>query len=97
MDAEETARDRPRRTRAAVTRDSALAFAEATQNVGGDLTTTPHGGRAVATGRRSDPSLYDFGLATYDTGDTSDQSLSKGFIEIFGLSGKIAAKREQTR
>ncbi|MGO4757613.1 argininosuccinate synthase, partial [Streptomyces sp. 2MCAF27] len=44
--------------------------------------------------RRSDQSLYDFNLATYDTGDTFDQSLSKGFIEIFGLSSKIAAGRD---
>ena len=27
---------------------------------------TLHGGRAVVTGRRSEASLYDFGLATYD-------------------------------
>ncbi|CAM5463759.1 hypothetical protein SANTM175S_00571 [Streptomyces antimycoticus] len=38
--------------------------------------------------------LYDFNLATYDSGDTFDQSLSKGFIEIFGMSSKIAAKRD---
>jgi argininosuccinate synthase len=55
---------------------------------------TLHGGRAVVTGRRSEASLYDFNLATYDTGDTFDQSLSKGFIELFGMSSKIAAKRD---
>ena len=41
---------------------------------------TLHGGRAVPTGRRSDASLYDFGLATYDAGDTFDQGLAKGFV-----------------
>jgi argininosuccinate synthase len=56
---------------------------------------TLHGGRAVVTGRRSAASLYDFNLATYDTGDTFDQSLAKGFIELFGLPSKMAAVRDQ--
>ena len=55
---------------------------------------TLHGGRAVVTGRRSEASLYDFNLATYDTGDTFDQSLAKGFVELWGLPSKIAAKRD---
>ncbi len=58
---------------------------------------TPHGGRAVVTGRKSPEPLHGSDLATYDTGDTFDQSLSKGFIEIFGTSGKIAAKRELSK
>ncbi|MEV5239343.1 argininosuccinate synthase [Streptomyces cinnamoneus] len=69
-------------------------IAEANEHVSGDIRMTLHGGRAVVTGRRSEKSLYDFNLATYDTGDTFDQSMSKGFIEIFGLSSKIAAKRD---
>ncbi|MFD5316263.1 argininosuccinate synthase [Streptomyces sp. NPDC127098] len=68
--------------------------AEANQHVSGDIRMTLHGGRAVVTGRKSAQSLYDFSLATYDTGDTFDQSLSKGFIEIFGMSSKIAARRD---
>lgn len=67
---------------------------EANQYVSGDIRLVLHGGRAVVNGRRSDQSLYDFNLATYDTGDTFDQSMSKGFIEIFGLSSKIAARRD---
>ncbi|OPF79978.1 argininosuccinate synthase [Streptomyces antioxidans] len=67
---------------------------EANEQVSGEVRMTLHGGRAVVTGRRSHTSLYDFHLATYDTGDTFDQSLSKGFIEIFGMSSKIAAKRD---
>ena len=55
---------------------------------------TLHGGRAVVTGRRSASSLYDFNLATYDEGDTFDQSPAKGFIELWGLSSKIAAGRD---
>ena len=50
--------------------------------------------RATVTGRRSDQSLYDFNLATYDEGDSFDQSLAKGFVELWGLPSKIAAKRD---
>ncbi|GAA1384501.1 argininosuccinate synthase [Kitasatospora putterlickiae] len=67
---------------------------EANQHVSGDIRMVLHGGRAVVNGRKSEQSLYDFNLATYDTGDTFDQSMSKGFIEIFGLSSKIAARRD---
>ncbi|MBY8882850.1 argininosuccinate synthase [Actinacidiphila acidipaludis] len=69
-------------------------IAEANQHVSGEIRMVLHGGRAVVNGRKSATSLYDFNLATYDTGDTFDQSLSKGFIEIFGMSSKIAAKRD---
>ncbi|MFE2479215.1 argininosuccinate synthase [Streptomyces sp. NPDC059389] len=67
---------------------------EASRHVTGDVRMTLHGGRAVVTGRKSDESLYDFNLATYDSGDTFDQSKAQGFIEIFGLSSKIAARRD---
>jgi argininosuccinate synthase len=68
--------------------------AETQQHVTGDIRMTLHGGRAVVTGRRSEQSLYDFNLATYDTGDTFDQSLAKGFIELWGLPSKLAAARD---
>jgi argininosuccinate synthase len=67
------------------------------EHVSGDIRMTLHGGRAVVTGRRSGESLYDFALATYDTGDTFDQSLAKGFIDLWGLPSKIAAKRDQRK
>jgi argininosuccinate synthase len=49
----------------------------------------------VVTGRRSPAALYDYALATYDTGDAFDQSLAKGFVELFGLPSKIAADRDR--
>jgi argininosuccinate synthase len=52
------------------------------------------GGRATVTGRRSAHSLYDFNLATYDAGDTFDQSLARGFVQLWGLPSKIAAQRD---
>ncbi|TSD98019.1 argininosuccinate synthase [Skermania sp. ID1734] len=70
-------------------------LAETQQHVTGDIRLTLHGGNAVVTGRRSEHSLYDFNLATYDEGDTFDQSLARGFVQIHGLSSKVAAKRDQ--
>ncbi|MFI6036635.1 argininosuccinate synthase [Streptomyces sp. NPDC051315] len=67
---------------------------EAGRHVCGDIRMTLHGGRAVVTGRRSQTSLYDFDLATYDTGDTFDHAAAKGFIDIHSLSSKIAARRD---
>ena len=67
---------------------------EASIPVSGEIRMILHGGRAVPTGRRSDGALYDFGLATYDEGDTFDQSLAKGFVELWGLPSKIAARRD---
>jgi argininosuccinate synthase len=70
-------------------------FIDDTQRyVSGEVRVVLHGGRATVTGRRSDASLYDFSLATYDTGDTFDQSAAKGFIEIYGLTSKLSAARD---
>ncbi len=66
---------------------------EANEHVTGDVRLTLHAGRAVVTGRRSDHSLYDYELATYDSGDTFDQSMSRGFVELWGLPAKVAARR----
>jgi argininosuccinate synthase len=71
------------------------AFIDHTQQVvSGEIRMTLQAGQATVTGRKSDQSLYDFDLATYDTGDTFDQSMAKGFIELWSLPGKIAAKRD---
>ncbi len=67
---------------------------ESSASVSGDIRMTLHGGRSVVTGRRSAESLYDYSLATYDTGDAFDQSLSKGFVELWSLPSKIAAQRD---
>ncbi|MFE9658008.1 argininosuccinate synthase [Micromonospora sp. NPDC006431] len=67
---------------------------DAQQHVSGEVRLTLHGGRATVTGRRSEASLYDFGMATYDTGDTFDQSLAKGFVQLWGLPSRMAAARD---
>ena len=54
-------------------------------------------GNCTVTGRKSDFSLYDYGLATYDAADTFNHKAAKGFIDLYGLSTKVWAKnrREQ--
>ena len=77
-------------------KESLDAFIASTQQcVTGEIRMTLHAGRAVVTGRQSEASLYDFDLATYDEGDTYDQSLAKGFVEIWGMPSRIAAARDQ--
>jgi argininosuccinate synthase len=77
-------------------RHSLEAFMQAaSQNVTGDIRLRLAGGQAVVTGRRSPAGLYDYSLATYDTGDTFDQQLARGFVELFGLPSKIAADRDR--
>lgn len=73
--------------------DSFIATSQ--QHVSGEIRLVLQGGRAVVTGRRSNESLYDFNLATYDEGDSFDQDLAKGFVQLWGLPSKIAAKRDQ--
>lgn len=71
------------------------AFVEHTQqHVSGDIRLVLHGGHITVNGRRSGESLYDFNLATYDEGDSFDQSAAKGFVQLHGLSSKISAKRD---
>lgn len=67
---------------------------ESQKHVSGEIRMTLHGGRAVVTGRRSEASLYDFSLATYDEGDLFDQSLAKGFVDLWGLPSRLAAARD---
>jgi argininosuccinate synthase len=67
---------------------------DANAHVTGDVRMTLSGGRAVVTGRRSEHSLYEYEWATYDSGDVFDQSLAKGFVELWGLPSKMAARRD---
>lgn len=77
-------------------KDSLDAFIDESQkHVTGDIRLVMHGGNITVNGRRSDESLYDFNLATYDEGDSFDQTLAKGFVQLHGLSSKINAQRDQ--
>ncbi len=68
--------------------------ADTQEHVSGEIRMVLHGGHIAVNGRRSAESLYDFNLATYDEGDTFDQSAAKGFVHVHGLSSKIAARRD---
>ncbi len=72
--------------------DAFIASSQA--HVTGEVRLVLSAGTCTVTGRRSDASLYDFDLATYDAGDTFDQSLAKGFVELWGLPSRIAARRD---
>ena len=49
-------------------------------------------GQAVAVGRRSPQSLYDFGLATYETGDQFDHDAAVSFIKLFSQGLRTQAR-----
>ena len=65
------------------------------ENVTGDIRMVMHAGSIVVNGRRSGQSLYDFDLATYDTGDAFDQTAAKGFVQLHGLSTQISNQRDR--
>lgn len=72
------------------------AFVDNTQeHVSGDIRMVLHAGTATVNGRRSKESLYSFDLATYDTGDTFDQTAAKGFVQLHGLSTQISNQRSR--
>ena len=74
------------------------AFLQTTQQcVTGLVRLKFYKGTCTVTGRKSDFSLYDYGLATYDAADTFNHQSAKGFIDLYGLSTRVWAKnrREQ--
>ena len=52
-------------------------------------------GTCTVVGRRSEYSLYDYNLATYDEGDTFNRDSVAGFIEQWGLPSKVWAKHRK--
>jgi argininosuccinate synthase len=66
-------------------------FIDATQNrVSGKVRLKMEKGSLRVVGRESEYSLYRNDLATYATGSTFDQSLAKGFVELWGLQSVVA-------
>jgi argininosuccinate synthase len=49
-------------------------------------------GSAKVVGRKSPVSLYDYGLATYDTADVFDHGSAVGFISVWGLPTRVYAR-----
>ena len=69
------------------------AFVESSQrHVCGTVRIKLFKGASMVTGRKSPKSLYRYDLATYDKGDTFNQSAAMGFIEIWGLGLQTQTK-----
>ncbi|HEY8139719.1 MAG TPA: argininosuccinate synthase [Nitrososphaera sp.] len=66
-------------------------FIDATQvRVSGKVRLKMQRGSLRVVGRESEHSLYRNDLATYAAGSTFDQSMAKGFVELWGLQSIIA-------
>ncbi|MCX5677883.1 MAG: argininosuccinate synthase [Candidatus Omnitrophica bacterium] len=64
-------------------------FVDETQDkVNGTVRLKLHKGRCSIAGRKSPDSMYKKSLATYEEGDLFDQSLAKGFLDLWGLPYK---------
>jgi argininosuccinate synthase len=73
--------------------DAINAFVEASQKtVSGTVKVKLFKGNATVIGRKSNQSLYQHDLATYDEGDQFDHQAAVGFIKIFGLPLAVNSK-----
>jgi argininosuccinate synthase len=74
------------------------AFVEESQRyVTGEVRLRLEPGRCYVVGRRSDYSLYDYGLATYEAEDTFNHTDSEGFVKLWGLGVQTWASRQSAR
>ena len=74
-------------------REPLCAFIDSTQEyVTGTVRVKLFKGNATVVGRKSPYSLYDTGLSTYAEGDVFDHNSATGFIYVWGLPGRTAAK-----
>ncbi len=78
-------------------RRSLDAFVEEAQaDVTGEVRLKLFKGSATVNGRRSPRSLYEHDLATYGEEDVFDQSLSRGFVRLWGLPLEVEGRRSDT-
>jgi len=68
------------------------------EHVSGTVMVKLYKGNAMVIARQSPYSTYDYEVATYEAVSTFDQSLAKGFVELWGfptvLSSKLRFRRE---
>ncbi len=74
--------------------DIAAYVASTQRHVTGSVRVRLQRGQATVVSRQAEESLYDRGLATYDRGDTYDQSAAIGFINIWGLQTRVQARQQ---
>ena len=71
------------------------AFVDSSQrHVTGEVRLHLEPGSCVVTGRRSPSSLYDYGLATYDSADSFRHEDSAGFVRLWGLGLETWSARQ---
>ncbi|MFP5326716.1 MAG: argininosuccinate synthase, partial [Acidimicrobiia bacterium] len=71
------------------------AFVDESQtHVSGDVRLHLEPNQCFVTGRRSDVSLYDYSLATYDAADAFRHEDSAGFVRLWGLGIETWASRQ---
>ncbi|MBW8826978.1 MAG: argininosuccinate synthase [Acidobacteria bacterium] len=71
------------------------AFVESSQrHVSGEVRLHLEPGSCRVTGRRSPHSLYDYGLATYDSADVFRHEDSAGFVRLWGLGIETWSQRQ---
>jgi len=68
---------------------------ETQKNVTGTVRMKLYKGQCVPVARKSDLSLYDFSLATYDAADAFDHRAGEAFCKIWGLPLKVRARVEK--
>ncbi|MCX7621414.1 MAG: argininosuccinate synthase [Acidimicrobiales bacterium] len=74
------------------------AFVESSQRyVTGEVRLKLEPGRCIVVGRRSEYSLYDYGLATYDAADSFEHGDSEGFVKLWGLGIQTWAAKQGQR
>ena len=73
-------------------RDLSYYVASTQRHVTGSIKMRLLKGQAVAVGRRSPQSLYDFGLATYETGDEFPHDAAVYFIKLFSQGLRTQAR-----
>ena len=70
-----------------------FAFVQSNQRfVSGQVRLKLYKGHTIVVGRKSEYSLYNKHLATYDTADQFDHDAAKGFIRLWGLGQQTQAK-----
>ncbi|WP_128896387.1 argininosuccinate synthase [Longirhabdus pacifica] len=74
-------------------KDCVMSFIEQSQQtVSGTVRLKLFKGHAVVVGRKSDHSLYDYKLATYNADDEFDHQAALGFIQLHSLPTKLYAQ-----
>jgi argininosuccinate synthase len=79
-------------------RNALDAFVDSSQeHVTGEVRLALSPGNVVVVGRRAPKSLYDYGLATYDSADRFRHADSEGFVRLWGLGVQTWAAVQGTQ